>query len=94
MDGREGKSKGLLQVLWEHGWIDNTGGYVKKIPIFGSKNEYNVIQSETSIKHPMGSSTGFEEEATMLQSITENLHVTADRSNREIACEGINTLRH
>jgi hypothetical protein len=48
IDGWEGKPKGLLQVLWERGWINNDDSWAyKNYTITGKKNEFNLIQPET-----------------------------------------------
>ena len=93
LEGWEGKPKGLLQVLWERGWIDDT--YDKaynNYTIAGRKNEFNLIQTETSLKFLMASCTDFEEEETMLQAMASKMGVLVDRSPKchcEIAGEGI-----
>ena len=93
LEGWEGKPKGLLQVLWERGWIDDTDGKAyNNYTIAGRKNEFNLIQTETSLKFLMASCTDFEEEETMLQSMASKMGVLVDRSPKchcEIAGEGI-----
>jgi hypothetical protein len=48
LKGWEGKSNGLLQILWERGWIINESNkaYHNYI-ITGKKNEYNLLILET-----------------------------------------------
>jgi len=93
IEGWEGKSKGLLQVLWERGWINNENNnayHYYTIP--GRKNEYNLTMPETSLKSLMASCTDFEEEETLLQHIGKTMGVVFDRSPKchaEIASEGI-----
>jgi hypothetical protein len=93
IDGWEGKPKGLLQVLWERGWINNDDGRAyNNYTITGKKNEFNLIQPETSLKHLMASCTDFEEEETLLQATASKMGVLVDRSPKchcEIAGEGI-----
>ena len=93
LEGWEGKPKGLLQVLWERGWIDNSDDKaIQNYTIGGRKNEFNLVQSEFSLKHLMASCTDFEEEETMLQSMASKMGVSVDRSPKchcEIAGEGI-----
>jgi hypothetical protein len=60
VEGWEGKPKGLLQILWERGWIDNTDRKAKKIHYDRKKNEYKIIQPETSLKQLMSSCMDFE----------------------------------
>ena len=93
IEGWEGKPKGLLQVLWERGWIDNTDNKAyQKYTISGRRNEFNLIQPETSLKHLMSSCTDFEEEETMLQLMATLMHIQVDQSPKchcEVAGEGI-----
>ncbi len=46
--GWEGKQKGLLQVLWERGWIDTSK--INECTIDGTKDLLGVRQKETSLK--------------------------------------------
>jgi hypothetical protein len=92
-EGWEGKPKGLLQVLWERGWIDNSDNKAyQNYTIMGKKDEFNPIHPETSLKHLMNSCVDFEEEETMLQSVISSLGIDMDRSPKchcKIAGEGI-----
>jgi hypothetical protein len=92
-EGWEGKSKGLLQVLWERGWINNEDGKAcQNYTITRKKNEYNLIMPETSLKLLMTSCTDFKEEETMLQSIGAKMGILVNRSPKchcEIAGEGL-----
>ncbi len=69
--GWGGKQKGLLQVLWERGWIDATR--LSQYTIDGTKDLYGVRQKETSLKFLMSNCLDFEEEEPLLQSIGEGL---------------------
>jgi hypothetical protein len=81
LEGWEGKPKGLLQVLWERGWVDNSNGRaLNYYTISGRKNEFNLVQPDTSLKHLMGSCCDFKEEETMLQSMASLMGVEVDRS--------------
>ncbi len=92
-EGWEGKPKGLLQVLWERGWVDNiNGGALNYYTISGRKSKFNLVQPKTSLKHLMASCCDFEEEDTMLQSMASLMGVDVDRSPKchcKIAGEGI-----
>ena len=93
IEGWEGKPKGLLQILWERGWIDNSDNkaYLNNT-VTGRQNAFNLIQQETSLKHLMSTCTDFEEEETMLQSMGTLMGVAIDQSPKchcEIAGEGI-----
>jgi hypothetical protein len=74
LEGWEGKLKGFLQVLWERGWIDNSDDKaIQNYTIGGRENEFNLVQSELSLKHLMASCTDFEEEEMMLQSMASKI---------------------
>jgi hypothetical protein len=78
-EGWEEKPKGLLQVLWERGWIDNSDNKAyQNYTIMGKKDEFNPIHPETSLKHLMNSCVDFEEEETMLQSVISSLGIDID----------------
>jgi hypothetical protein len=78
--GWEGKPKGLLQVLWERGWVDNSNGRaLYYYTISGRKNEFNLVQPKTSLKHLMGSCCDFEEEETMYTIVAFSFHPATSR---------------
>ena len=88
--GWEGQPKGMLQILWERGWIDvrNLASYT----VSGKKNELGVLEANTSLKQLLGSCRDFEEEESLLQSQGRSLGVTVDRTPKchcELAGEGI-----
>ncbi len=93
LEGWEGKSKGLLQILWERGWINNENNKAyHNYTITGKKNEFNLPIPETSLKSLMAGCMDFEEEETMLQYMGIKMGVVVDRSPKchaEIAGEGI-----
>ncbi len=93
IEGWERKPNGLLQVLWERGWIDNTDNKAyQKYTISGWKNEFNLVQPETSLKHLMSSCTNSEKEETMLQLMATLMHIQVDQSPKchcEVAGNGI-----
>ena len=66
-EGWEGKAKGMLQILWERGFIDpgktNKSDYTLK----GKKDAYGNIILETSLKHLMSLQTDFIQEESLLQ---------------------------
>jgi hypothetical protein len=90
-EGWDGKPKGLLQVLWERGWIDNSDNKAyQNYTITGRKDEFHLIIPETSLKHLTSSCVAFEE--TMLQSVISSSGIEIDRSPKchcKIAEEGI-----
>jgi hypothetical protein len=78
VEGWEGKQKGLLQILWERGFIDvnNLSAYT----VDGRKDAYGVVQKETSLKHLMSNCTDFEEEESLLQALSQQMGVMIDRT--------------
>jgi hypothetical protein len=89
-EGWQGKPKGLLQILWERGWIDanNLGNYTMS----GRQNASGVLMKNTSLKLLMANCIDFEEEESLLQYYGRDLGVTVDRTPKchcELAGEGI-----
>mmetsp|Transcript_9246 Transcript_9246/g.13427 ORF Transcript_9246/g.13427 Transcript_9246/m.13427 type:complete len:132 (-) Transcript_9246:184-579(-) len=89
-EGWQGKPKGLLQILWERGWIDATtlGNYT----MGGRQNASGVLMKNTSLKLLMANCIDFEEEESLLQHYGRELGVTVDRTPKchcELAGEGI-----
>lgn len=89
-EGWQGKPKGLLQILWERGWIDanNLGNYT----MGGRQNASGVLMKNTSLKLLMANCIDFEEEESLLQHYGRELGVTVDRTPKchcELAGEGI-----
>ena len=90
VEGWEGKQKGLLQVLWERGFIDVN--HLSAYTIDGRKDAYGVVQKETSLKHLMTNCTDFEEEESLLQSMGRRMGILVDRTPKchcEMAGEGV-----
>ena len=94
--GWMGEAKGLLQVLWERGWVDPArpkGDYKKH----GSKDDTNAVIPETNLQEIMLNCLDFEEEKTLLQKMVENMcdrpgQFLLDRTPKchcEMAGEGI-----
>ena len=89
--GWEGQAKGMLQVLWETGWIDpcKVASYTLK----GRKDkETATIDEEFSLQRILSERPDFVNEKTALQSLGEELGVVVDRSPKfhaELAGEGI-----
>ena len=65
----EGKSKSLLQIAWEWGFMINP--CIKNIKSFytinGQKNAIRILQPKTSLKHLLANCINFEEDKMMLQ---------------------------
>jgi hypothetical protein len=60
-----GKQKGILQVLWESGFIDKAN--INQYTMDGHKDSFGVHQPQTSLKHHLSSCMDFEEEESLLQ---------------------------
>jgi len=85
-----GKQKGILQVLWERGFIDEAN--INQYTMDGRKDAFGVHQPQTSLKHLLSSCTDFEEEESLLQSMGRRMGVLVDRTPKchcELAGEGI-----
>jgi hypothetical protein len=90
-EGWAGKPKGLLQVAYERGLIEEHDAW-KRYTISGRKDNVGNLLPETFLKLVVGACTDFEEELTMLQMIGQKLGAVVDRTPKchcEIAGEGI-----
>ncbi|KAI2498015.1 hypothetical protein MHU86_16452 [Fragilaria crotonensis] len=91
--GWQGQPKGLLQVLWERGWIDE--GQIDKYTMDLAKDEDgNVLEDAEnwSLKYIMASCLDFAEELTALQYVGQELGVSViitPKFHAELAGEGI-----
>lgn len=91
LKGWEGQPKGMLQVLWERGFIDASKSE-KYYTIEGRKDQFGNVNSETSVKMMMEKQMDFVEEETLLQYHGRQLGVIIDRTPKchpEMAGEGI-----
>ena len=91
LKGWEGQPKGMLQVLWERGFIDGTKSE-KYYTIEGRKDQFGNIDPATSVKMMLERQMDFIEEETLLQYHGRQLGVTIDRTPKchpEMAGEGI-----
>ena len=89
-EGWEGKSKGLLQVLWERGLID--GNNLNNYTLTGKRKNSPIIDTSRSLRHIMSLCTDFVNEEGMLQHIGAGLGVTVlltPKCHAELAGEGI-----
>jgi hypothetical protein len=91
IEGWENRPKGMLQILWERGFIDPEK---KKddYTVDGKKDAFGNVIRETSLKHLMSLLTDFIEEETLLQYHGRLLGVKVERTPKchpEIAGEGI-----
>jgi hypothetical protein len=90
VEGWEGKPKGMLQVLWERGWIDETN--LKHYSIKGRHDACGLLIKGSSLKILMSSCEDFEEEESLLQAMGREMGITVDRTPKchcELAGEGI-----
>jgi hypothetical protein len=90
--GWVGKQKGLLQVLWERGWIDDSR--LDDYAIM-KKDETGAVDEEFSLHCLMESCLDFANETTELQSMGEKMGVrviSTTKFHAEMAGEGIEYL--
>jgi len=88
--GWEGKPKGILQVLWEWGWIDARD--LQQDTINGKKDSFGILQPEMSLTHLMANCRDYEEEELLLQSMGCMMGDVVDHMPKchcELAGEGI-----
>jgi hypothetical protein len=88
--GCQGKQKGILQIIWERGWIDESN--IDQFTMDSRKDAFSVLQPTTSLKYMLSSCKDFEEEESLLQSMGRKMGVLVDRTPKchcELAGEGI-----
>ena len=94
-EGWMSKQKGMLQVLWERGFIDpslSKSEVAKRYTVDGKKNKDGEINEGSSLKEMIMNLPDFKQEQTLLQYRAEQLGVNIDCSPKyhpEIAREGI-----
>ena len=89
-EGWEGKAKGLLQVLWERGFID--GNNLKKYSLTGKKDEFGIVDSNTSLSNLISLCPDFMNKEGMMEHIGAKLRVEViltSKCHAEIAGEGV-----
>jgi hypothetical protein len=89
-EGWQDKPKGMLQVLWEQGWVnpDRWQDYT----MTGKKDAMGSIILKTSLKYLLGNCDDFINEESMLQYYGRMMGVMVDRTPKchcEMAGEGI-----
>jgi hypothetical protein len=90
--GWVGKQKGLLQVLWERGWIDVA--YLEEYAII-KKDDMGAVDEEFSLQCILASCLDFANETTELQTMGEKMGVrviATTKFHAEMAGEGIEYL--
>jgi hypothetical protein len=91
--GWQGQPKGLLQVLWERGWVDE--GQIDKYTVDLAKDDDGEVlegAENWSLKYLMASCLDFAEEVTALQHVGNELGVSVlitPKFHAEMAGEGI-----
>ena len=91
LKGWQGHPKGMLQVLWERGFIDGSKSE-KYYTLEGRKDQFGNVDPTTSVKMLMERQMDFVEEETLLQYHGQQLGVIIDRTPKchpEMAGEGI-----
>jgi hypothetical protein len=78
VEGWQGKAKGLLQVLWERGFIDATN--LEKYMMNVRQDACGVLMPKTSLKYLMANCEDFEEEESLLQANGHEMGVLLDRT--------------
>ena len=68
--GWEGKGKGLLQILWERGWLNES--LIKQYKL-RMEDDAGVLIPEFSLAHMMESCTDFQNEMSQLEFICHKL---------------------
>ena len=87
--GWEGKGKGLLQILWERGWIDESKLKEYKVRV---TDDAGIIIPEYSLTTLMENCTDFKNEMTQLEFVCHSLSCKAlitTKYHAEFAGEGI-----
>ena len=91
VEGWEGKPKGMLQILWERGFLD-PAKKKEEYTVDGKKDLFGNVVANSSLKYLMGLLTDFIREETLLQYHGRLLGVKVERTPKchpEIAGEGI-----
>jgi hypothetical protein len=91
--GWEGKQKGLLQVLWERGWIDESK--LDEYEIIKKDDEGILVVDDKGLEVMLASCLDFADEITELQAKGEEMEVRVTPTTKfyaEMAGEGIEYL--
>ena len=83
-EGWEGKTKGLLQVLFERGLLDASN--LKRYSLTGKKDDLGTVDNSASLRHIMGMCNDFINEEGMLQHIANNLVVKVHLTPSKVSC--------
>jgi aminoglycoside phosphotransferase family enzyme len=88
--GRRRRQKGLLQSLWEHGWIDPAR--LNDYSIEGKTDAMGVKQVNTNLKYLMENCRDFIEKESLLQSNGQKMGIIIDwtpKCHCDLAVEGV-----
>jgi hypothetical protein len=89
-EGWESKLKGMLQILWERGWIDE--GRLQDYTVNGQKDALGTTINDTLLRYLLGNCEDFINKKSMLQYYGRMMGVLVDRTPKchcELAGEGI-----
>jgi len=89
-EGWVGKAKGMMQVLWERGFID--AGQYAKYTVNGPQDEYGNVDKDFCLSYQMSQQYDFAHEDSLLQHYGKELGIIVDRTPKchpEMAGEGI-----
>jgi hypothetical protein len=89
-EGWLGKPKGLLQVLWERGFVDTNK--LSSYTLTGKKNEFGIVDESLSLRHLMSMCPDFLNEEGMMEHIGKKLGVEVmltPKCHAELAGEGV-----
>jgi hypothetical protein len=78
VEGWEGKAKGMLQMLFEHGRINPTG--MSEYTVNGRNDAFGNLTAETSLRHLMEQLGDFQDEESLMQYHGRRLGVTEHQS--------------
>ena len=90
LKGWNRQPKGMLQVLWERGFIDTER--LQSYTINGKKDSYGLVDKTYALNYIMSNTVDFQNEESLLQTNGRKLGVLIDRSPKchcEVAGEGI-----
>ena len=85
-----GKSKGLLQVLWERGFIDETS--IEKYKLTGKNDNFGIVNNSTSLREMMTMCYDFLHEQGMMKFIGRKVGVEViltPKCHAELAGKGV-----
>jgi hypothetical protein len=87
-EGWMGKFKGMLQVLWECGFINE--GNIQQYTVHGRKDADGILIANTSLKYMVSNLIDFEEEESLLQSMGHLMGVIIGQTPK-CHCELVNS---